>query len=221
MSNERRTYSQYCPLAKALDVLGERWTLLIIRELLSGPKRFKDLQDALVGIGTNLLSARLKEIERAGIVVRTKLPPPGVAMVYELTDKGRALDEAVLALARWGISMLQEPRKDTEYFRPHWLLHGMLSSFNPQRAAGLRATYEFRVDDEVFHVRVQDGHAAGDMGRAVQPDLLWISDSKTFMELVFGVTPLDKAAASNALAVGDRQTLQIALQLFDPVPLRR
>lgn len=221
MSTERRTYSQYCPLAKALDVLGERWTLLIIRELLSGPKRFKDLQDALIGIGTNLLSARLKDIEKSGIVVRNKLPPPGVAMVYELTERGRNLDEAVLALARWGITLLDEPRKDTEYFRPHWLLHGMLSTFNPALSKGLDKTYEFRVDEEVFHVRVQDGRAHGDMGKAYSPDLVWMSDSRSFMELVFGVTPLDKAAASNSLVIGDREVLGKALAMFNPVPLSR
>jgi DNA-binding HxlR family transcriptional regulator len=219
MKNERRTYSQYCPLARALDVLGERWTLLIIRELLSGPKRFKDLQDALIGIGTNLLSTRLKEIEKSGIVSRSKLPPPGVASVYELTERGRRLDETVLSLARWGITLMEEPRKETEYFKPHWLLHGMLSTFNPRLAQGVAETYEFRVEEEVFHVRVQDGKASGDMGKAYSPDLIWTSDSKSFMELVFRVTQIEQAMASNAVTAGSREVLERALAMFNPVPL--
>lgn len=216
MTSERRTYSQYCPLARALDVLGERWTLLIIRELMSGPKRFKDLQDSLIGIGTNLLSARLKDIEKHQLVTRTKLPPPGVAMVYELTERGRQLDEAVLALARWGILMMEAPRKESEHFRPHWMFNGMLSFFNPELARGLNQTYEFRVDDEVFHVTVQDGHAIGNMSRAHHPDLVWVSESRAFMELVLGMTPIDKAAASNALVIGDRHMLKQVLELFNP-----
>jgi DNA-binding HxlR family transcriptional regulator len=221
MHTERRTYSQYCPLARALDVIGERWTLLLVRELLSGPKRFKDLQDALIGIGTNLLSTRLKDMEKNDLVVRSKLPPPGVAMVYELTERGRRLDEVVLSLARWGTGLLEEPRKAGEHFRPHWLLHGMLSMYDPELGRDLRMTYEFRIDDEVFHVIVRDGKASGDMGRAQRPDLVWMSDSRAFMELVFGVTPVDKAANSNALVVGDRDTLQQVLELFNPVPMRR
>jgi DNA-binding HxlR family transcriptional regulator len=221
MNTERRTYSQYCPLARALDVIGERWTLLVVRELLSGPKRFKDLQDALVGIGTNLLSTRLKDMEKHGLVVRSKLPPPGVAMVYALTDHGRRLDEVVLSLARWGTTLLEEPRKESEHFRPHWLLNGMLSMYDPDLGRDLHKTYEFRIDDEVFHIVVQDGKAKGDMGRAQRPDLVWMSDSRAFMELVFGVTPIDKAASPNALIVGDRDTLKQALELFNPVPIRR
>lgn len=217
MTKGTRSYNQYCPLARTLDVLGERWTLLIVRELLSGPKRFKDLQDALVGIGTNLLSARLKEIERNGLVTRAKLPPPGVASVYELTEHGRKLDETLLSLIRWGIPLLAAPKKPDEYFLPHWMLHGMLSTFKPALAKGLAETYEFRVDHEVFHTRVQDGHASGDMGKGHAPCLIWESDSESFMALVFNLMTPQQAAERGYLLVGSAEHLERVLRIFDPM----
>lgn len=96
------------------------------------------------------------------------------------------------------------------------MFNGMLSFFNPELARGLNQTYEFRVDDEVFHVTVQDGHAIGNMSRAHHPDLVWVSESRAFMELVLGMTPIDKAAASNALVIGDRHMLKQVLELFNP-----
>lgn len=216
MTKAARSYNQYCPLARTLDVLGERWTLLIVRELLSGPKRFKDLQDALLGIGTNLLSARLKDMERNGIVFRSRLPPPGVAWVYELTEHGRRLDETLLAMIRWGIPLLEQPKKESDYFLPHWLLHCMLSGFRPALAQGVKEVYEFHVNDEVFHTRIDDGKASGDMGRAYQPDLLWQSDSEQFMSLVFRVLAPEEAVARGMVKTGNAEILARAVSLFDP-----
>ncbi|MFL6657674.1 MAG: winged helix-turn-helix transcriptional regulator [Massilia sp.] len=217
MSKGTRSYNQYCPLARTLDVLGERWTLLIVRELLSGPKRFKDLQDALVGIGTNLLSARLKEVERNGLVTRAKLPPPGVASVYELTEHGRKLDETLLSLIRWGIPLLAAPKRPEENFQPHWMLHGMLSTFKPSLAKGLVATFEFQVDHEVFHTHVQDGHASGDMGKGHAPCLVWSSDSETFMALVFQMMTPQEAFERGYVKVGSVEQLELVLRLFAPM----
>src|SRR5215470_18393749 len=106
-----RSYNQYCAVARSLDVIGERWTLLIIRDLLVGPKRYKDLLDGLPGIGTNLLAARLRDLEKAGIVRRTLLPPPAASTVYELTEVGRALEPAIFAIGRWGARFLGSPRE--------------------------------------------------------------------------------------------------------------
>ncbi|HAT33986.1 MAG TPA: transcriptional regulator [Janthinobacterium sp.] len=219
MTKETRSYNQYCPLARTLDVLGERWTLLIVRELLSGPKRFKDLQDALVGIGTNLLSARLKEIERNGLVARAKLPPPGVASVYELTEHGRKLDETLLSLIRWGIPLLAEPKRPTDYFMPHWMLHGMLSTFKPSLAHGLVETYEFHVDNEVFHTHVRDGHASGDMGKGHHPCLVWESDSESFMALVFNLMTPQQAHERGYIKTGTVEMVQRVLRIFDPMTM--
>ena len=105
----RRSYDQYCGLARALDVLGERWTLLLVRELVMGPRRFRDLQEGLPGIGPNVLSARLKMLEAEGIAARRRLPPPGALTVYELTERGRGIEDAIVALTRWGRDRLGEP----------------------------------------------------------------------------------------------------------------
>jgi len=217
MTKETRSYNQYCPLARTLDVLGERWTLLIVRELLSGPKRFKDLQDALVGVGTNLLSARLKEMERNGLVSRAKLPPPGVASVYELTEHGRKLDETLLSLIRWGIPLLAEPKKPDEYFLPHWMLHGMLSTFKPALAKNLSETYEFHVDHEVFHIRVHNGEAHGDMGKGRDPVLVWESDSESFMALVFNLMTPQEAKEKGFFKQGTVSHIERVLRIFDPM----
>ena len=99
----RRSYNQFCATAKTLDVVGERWTLLIIRELITGPKRYKDLLASLPGIGNSLLAARLKHLESAALVRRAELPPPAGSTVYELTESGRDLEPAIMAIARWGL----------------------------------------------------------------------------------------------------------------------
>lgn len=217
MNKQPRSYNQYCPLARTLDILGERWTLLIVRELLCGSKRFKDLQDALVGIGTNLLSMRLKEMERNALVVRSKLPPPGVAWVYELTELGRGLDETLLAMVRWGIHLLSVPKRENEQTRPHWLLYGMLSAFNPTAAQGISETYEFHVDDEVFHLQVRDGHATGDMSKGHDPSLVWVSDSEHFMAFAFGLASRQQAIDDGVLRVGNLETMDRVLRIFSPL----
>lgn len=213
---ESRSYNQYCPLARTLDVLGERWTLLIVRELLSGPKRFKDLQDALIGIGTNLLSNRLKDMERNGLVARAKLPPPGVASVYELTKQGRRLDQTLLALVRWGATLMAAPRKEDEHFLPHWSMHGMLSTFRPALAIGIDETYEFHVDEEVFHLHVQNGRASGDMGKGHQPCLVWESDPESFMSLALNLISPEEAVKRGYLKQGNVALLKRMLRIFDP-----
>jgi DNA-binding HxlR family transcriptional regulator len=108
----RRTYGQFCPVARGLDLLGERWTLLIVRELLVGPQRYSDLRDHLPGMWSNLLAPRLRDLEAAGVVGRRVLPPPAARLVYELTERGRALEPAVYELARWGLELLDEPGDD-------------------------------------------------------------------------------------------------------------
>src|SRR5262250_1013315 len=104
-----RSYSQFCGVAHALDLVGERWALLVVRELLGGPRRFTDLAKGLPGIRTNILTSRLKELERAGVVQRRTLPPPAASNVYELTEYGRELEPIVLSLGRWGAKTLGPP----------------------------------------------------------------------------------------------------------------
>src|SRR6516225_9062301 len=116
-----RSYNEYCAIAQALDVVGERWSLLIVRELLiQGPSRYTDLRNGLPGIATNLLADRLRDLEAAGVVAREEAPPPVATTLFRLTDRGRELEPVLLSLARWGGPMVQRPI-DNEEFRSHWL----------------------------------------------------------------------------------------------------
>src|ERR671915_2625434 len=140
----RRSYQQYCAVAKALDVVGERWTLLILRDLVHlGPRRYTDLLHALPGIGTNLLAARLRALEEAGVVRRRRLPPPAASTVYELTEYGAGLDEAVYALARWGARSLGPPKEGDQLY-PEWGVNALPALFNADAARGLTETYVFK-----------------------------------------------------------------------------
>jgi DNA-binding HxlR family transcriptional regulator len=146
-------YDQYCPVAHALDLIGERWSLLVIRELMHGPKRYTDLSEHLPGIGTNILAGRLRDLEHAGIVAKRKLPPPAASRVYELTDYGRALKPAMRELALWGARSLGPP-KDTEELFPGWLSNAVDTVLAP---IAPRGRFEFRVGDEV--ASLVDGEA--------------------------------------------------------------
>ena len=188
----KRDYQQHCAIAKALDVVGSRWTLLLIRELLPGPRRFKDLQAGLPGIGTNLLSDRLRHLEEEGVIEKRVLPPPAGSTVYELTPLGRQLEGIVLDLSRWGWRRL-DPRDPGDSFHPRWMLMAMKTANDPEAAAGVHETYEFRVGDEVFHVRVDDGEIRGFDGPAIDPDLVVTSDLESMLRLSDGPHELQRA----------------------------
>jgi DNA-binding HxlR family transcriptional regulator len=187
----RRTYGQFCAVAKALDIVGERWTLLLVRELMLGPRRFTDLQTVLPGLGTNLLSARLKQLEDAGAVRRDRLPPPAASTVYRLTELGSGLAPVVKALAGWGNHLLDEPAAD-EAFRPEWLALYLAAS--APAIPGVRETYQLDVDGQLLHIRVADGRAWAQLGPSpYPPDLVLTTDTATFAEL--GLGELDLATA--------------------------
>src|SRR5947207_13506240 len=143
MSMTSRSYDQFCGIARGLDLVGERWALLIVRDLILGPKRFTDLRRELPGIGTNVLAARLKELERDGVVARRTLPPPAASTVYELTEYGRALEGPLLALGRWGAVSMGR-REAWHALRSEWLAVALKAFFRPEAAAELRATVAFR-----------------------------------------------------------------------------
>jgi DNA-binding HxlR family transcriptional regulator len=148
-----KRYDQYCPVAHALGLVGERWALLIVRELLHGPQRYTDLTASLPKIGTNILSSRLKDLEACGIVAKRRLPPPAASQVYELTEYGNALKPVIRELALWGIRSLGPPSLDDEP-APHWLEHALDTVFAPVAPQG---SFEFRVGDEV--ASLTDGEA--------------------------------------------------------------
>ena len=205
---EKRSYGQYCTVARALDVVGERWTLLLVRELSTGPKRFKDLLEGLPGIGTNLLANRLKTLEGQGIVRRATLPPPAGSNVYELTALGRSLEPVIVALSRWGTRFLGVPRED-ENLRAGWAAVAIRSVLGSGAAGGRPGTYEFRIDGEAFHLRVGDGkeeeRVEARQGPAPDPDLVVLGDAETFLAVSSGRLGLEKALESGALRIeGDR-----------------
>ncbi|QFY08977.1 transcriptional regulator [Nonomuraea phyllanthi] len=212
---EQRTYNQYCATARTLDLVGERWTLLLIRELLTGPKRFGDLQAGLRGLGTGLLAARLKHLEREGLARKITLPPPARTPAYALTRAGEELGPAVLALARWGLRWAMGERRETETFHPGWALLGLRACFDAEAAAGLRAVYEFRVGEEVFHVRIDDGAIDTLHGPAQRPDATVTMSEEAFLGLTGHALTLAEAIESRAAsASGDEEALRRLKGLF-------
>lgn len=203
----KRSYHQYCAVARALDIVGERWTLLVVRELLTGPKRFKDLLEGLHGIGTNLLAARLKDLEGHGLVRRTTLPPPAGSKVYELTELGRSLEPVMTALCQWGSRFLGDPRPE-EDLKPAWAMLAVQAALKPVAVRGVRETYEFRVDGETFHVRVENGEANARQGPASEPDLVVQGGTRTFLDLAAGRLEPAEVLKSEAIQVeGSRDAL--------------
>jgi DNA-binding HxlR family transcriptional regulator len=215
---EQRTYNQYCATARTLDIVGERWSLLLVRELLTGPKRFGDLQRNLRGLGTGLLASRLKHLEQHGIARKTVLPPPARTPAYVLTESGAELAPVVLDLARWGMRWaMADPRED-ETFEPGWAVLGLHARFAPNAAIGLTAVYEFRVDGDVFHVRVHESSIETNYGPAQHPDVIITTDNETFREISAGRITLDRAVRTrHATVEGDRDLLRQLATLFPPV----
>jgi DNA-binding HxlR family transcriptional regulator len=194
----KRSYDQYCTVARALDVVGERWTLLLVRELLTGPRRFKDLLGGLPGIGTNLLAARLRALEGEGVVRRATLPPPAGSSVYELTELGRSLGPVITTLSRWGSELLGDPREGDD-LRPAWAATALQSVLEAGAVEGLRETYEFRIDGETFHARVEDGKVEARQGPAGDPDLVVAGDTGTLLAVFAGRVGAEEAMGSGSL----------------------
>jgi DNA-binding HxlR family transcriptional regulator/putative sterol carrier protein len=210
----KRSYNQYCAVARALDLVGERWTLLVVRELLTGPKRFKDLLEGLPGIGTNLLTTRLKDLERYRVVHRVTLPPPAASKVYELTELGRSLEPVIATLGRWGLEFLGAPDQEDD-LRPAWAMVAMRSALKQEAARGLQATYEFHIDEEAFHLRVTDGEVEALQGPAVDPDLVLTGATQDFLALTAGqVEPAEVLDSGEIRLEGDQETLARCLEVL-------
>src|SRR5262245_2447507 len=195
----KKRYDQYCPVCHALGLVGERWALLVVRELLKGPKRYTDLIEGMPGIGTNILAARLRELEEGGVVRKRKLPPPAASTVYELTEYGRELEEPLYALARWGARTLPPPVN--EDFYPGWGLNAFPALLDPEAARGLTRTYVVRVAEDVYTVRLEDNTVHVEIGAAEDPDLEFSTDSETFFGLASGALGPRVALASDAVTI--------------------
>lgn len=209
-----RSYDQYCGAARALDVVGERWALLVVRDLLLGPKRYTDLQAGLPGIGPNVLSARLRGLVDAGVVRRRQLPPPSAATVYELTPLGEELRPVVRELVRWGRNLLGEPPPG-EQLQLGWLVVALEASFRPEAARGLHESYEYRIDGEVFHVDIEDGRIAAREGEAADPAFVVVSDVETFLAVASQqLSPEDAVAQGRMTLSGDLEAGRRSVAIF-------
>ena len=210
----KRSYGQFEGLANALDAIGERWTLLLVRELLLGPRRYKDLLEGLPGIGTNLLARRLKELQGAGVIVKRTLPAPAGSSVYELTERGRALEPALIALARWGMESMEEP-KPTDVLRPGWGVLAFKATFDPEAARGVHETYEFHVEGDVFHIQVDDGTLKAAQGPAPAPDLVYFCDVETLLGIgARQLSPVDAVSLGRARMTGEPEAAARAVEIF-------
>jgi DNA-binding HxlR family transcriptional regulator len=216
-----KPFEQYCPVAHALGLVGDRWSLLILRDLLHGPKRYTDLLEGLRGIGTNILAARLRGLEETGIVGRRRLPPPAASTVYELTDYGTELEEVFYALARWGARSLGPPGPRDELY-PEWGLNAVAALFSPEAARGLTETYVLNIGGDVFSVRLDNGHMHAEMGAAEDADLLVETDMDTFFRLVSGdVSPRSVLKQGLVTIKGDRTVFERCFQVLTLAPRTR
>ena len=213
-----KRFDQYCPIAHALALVGERWALLVVRELLKGPKRYTDLAAGLPGIGTNILAARLRTLEDGGVVRRRKLPPPAGSTVYELTEYGQGLDETLHAMARWGIRSLGPPGPGDE-LEPDWGLSAFPALLDPEAARGVHETYVIRIDDDVFTVRVDDGCVAAEVGATDAPDLDIAMDLETFYAVAAGALDALEAVDQARLTLeGAPETLRRCFTVLSFAP---
>jgi DNA-binding HxlR family transcriptional regulator len=208
-----RGYGQYCGFARALELVGDRWTLLIVRDLLVAPRRFGDLQRGLPGIPTNILAARLKDLEQAGLARRRVLPPPERSVVYELTPYGAELDEIVKRLGAWGAKSLGEPRPG-ETVTPESLVTALRSTFQRDAARGVHAGFELRFGPIIVHARVDDGALEAAQGPLAAPDIL-IETGPALKTLMSGELSPERAIEDESVHVqGDPALLTRFVQLF-------
>ncbi|GAA2470716.1 helix-turn-helix domain-containing protein [Streptomyces longisporus] len=205
--SRRRSYDQYCSAARALDLVGDRWTLLIVRELLAGPRRYTDLHADLPGVSTDVLASRLKDMERDGLSTRRRLPPPGAAYVYELTSRGRELLPVLQALSVWGQGELGE-RRPTDALRAHWFALPLLRSLEGE---GL---VEVRLEEGDFHLYVgaEAGPLYGDGPAPGDPDARLTLDAETGAALARGELALTEAVRQGRVDVTGEGTLAKALR---------
>lgn len=206
-----RSYGSYCGVARALEVVGERWALLVVRDLLVGPRRFTDLSRGLPKIPSNILSARLKELEQAGVVERKVLPRPAGSIVYQLTEEGRGLEEVVLALGRWGARRLGE-RAPEEIVTADSLVMALRTTFDKQAARGITASYELRCGPIVLHARIVKGVLTAAEG-PLEADL-GIETTELRALLAGEVTAAQAIAEGSVRVVGEPRLLERFAEIF-------
>lgn len=212
----RRSYDDGCATAHALDIIGERWGLLIARELMLGPKRFTDLRTGLPGISPNVLTQRLEELEQASVLHRRKLPPPAGAWVYELTDWGLGLEPVLMALGRWAVRSPTLPQGAP--LSVDALILSFRTMFDSDAAGGFTASLEVRLGENTFHADIAEGRMEIGRSSASRPDAVIATDSDSLAALVYGGGKLGDALRSGSLKIeGDKSVVKRFLTLF-PMP---
>jgi DNA-binding HxlR family transcriptional regulator len=211
-----RTYGDGCGIAHALDLLGERWALLVVRELLLGPKRFTDLRAGLPNVSPNVLSQRLRELEEAAVVQRRKLPPPAASSIYELTDWGRELQPMLLSLGAWAVrspAFSREAPVGTDS-----VILGLSTFFDAEAAGDLDARYELRLGEQTFHVQVAGRAVEVTREPAGPPDAILDTDAETLRALIWGDRELAEALHAGDLTIEGDPDLAARLLTFLPKP---
>jgi DNA-binding HxlR family transcriptional regulator len=210
-----RTYGQFCGLARALEIVGERWSMLVIRDLVLGPKRFTDLQRGLPRIPASILSSRLNELEQAGVIRRRVLPQLDAALVYELTEYGSELDHILLDLGLWGARSLGHPKQD-EVFTNDIAILSLYTTFQEDAAAGVHLTYVLRHhDDLIIHAMIDDGTLKVGQGHHPAVDLLIEPQGPELIDLVNGQLTAAEALASGKVRIeGEFAHLELFTKLF-------
>ena len=213
-----RTYNEACGIPRALDRIGERWALMVVRELVLGPKRFTDIKQSLPHASPNVLTQRLKELEQSGVVRKRKLPPPASVQVYELTEWGAELDRVLLELGRWGARAPMNAGEPTMSFDAHLL--SLLTLFDRRRAGDFHARLELRLGDEVFRAEVGDGQLDIRRGTSLEPDAVVKTDAGTLLAISHGRRELADALAAGEIEIqGDEQAVARFVTLFTmPAP---
>jgi DNA-binding HxlR family transcriptional regulator len=213
----KRTYGEACRFAHALDVVGERWALLVVRELLLGPKRFTDLRAGLPHASSNILAERLRQLESSAVVRRRKLPPPAASTVYELTEWGRELEPIVTKLGAWGARSPLPPA--TQEIGPDSIVLALASLFDADAAGDLEATYGLRIGEEDFSVEISAGEVELARGAAINPEAtITVPDASTLAAVLTAQLPLEDAVGSGAAQLeGPKQSAKRFLRLF-PMP---
>ena len=203
-----RSYDEYCSMAKSLDVIGDRWTLLIVRELmLRGGCRYTDLRNGLPGIATNLLAERLRELEQAGVVMREDAPPPIATTLFRLTPRGEALRPVVEGLIRWGIPLMVEQDPD-DAVRSHWIAYALELMLVDHRPDASPLTIELDIGDQPVVLEARDGAIHTRLGQADASDAVLTGEPRPILGLLLGLIELSDAEAAGVGYQGDPATLE-------------
>lgn len=218
---KKRSYQQFCPLAYSLDIIGERWTLLIVREFSLGARRYSDLQRGLPGIGPNLLSNRLKELEQHHILKRVYYPPPAKATAYDLTARGKALLAALMPLAQWGTTYLTFPPAEGDFLSNIATMGSLHLLFAGVATKELRA--EIRLLPDIFTVTIANNQLAISQGHAVEPDLILHTEPKTLLALLAQMLPIEEGLRGGQIVLKQGETAVLnqftqQFRAFPPTP---